>query len=139
MQMLSLIALALDISCKLITLAAKRRRKGMVIILCVCLHVCVCSQNFGKLQTLVGRTSYWQTSNYTRIKINKRLLLKPFSYKDFYNSRLLKKNSSVHRHMISISNQDPIINLINLYTDSWIMKLSQIFNCCWISLTNYII
>ena len=34
-----------------------------------------------KLRTLVAPTSYWQTSNYTRIKNNKRLLLKPFGYK----------------------------------------------------------
>ena len=54
MQMLSLTALALDISCKLITLAAKRWRKGMVIILCVCLHVCMCSQNFGKTTNIGG-------------------------------------------------------------------------------------
>ena len=49
------------------------RRKGMVIILCVC--VCVC-KILVKLRTLVAPTSYWQTSNYTRIKNNKRLLLK---------------------------------------------------------------
>ena len=35
----------------------------------------------GELQMLVASTSYWQTSNYTRIKSNKRLLLKPCSYK----------------------------------------------------------
>ena len=66
------------------TLAAKRRRKGMLIILCVCLCVrlSVCVRKIlGKLRTLVARTSYWQTSNYTRIKSNMRLLLKPFGYK----------------------------------------------------------
>ena len=62
------------------TLAAKRRRKGMVIILCVCLSVCV-RKKLAKLQTLTAQTSYWQTSNYTRIKNNNRLLLKPFGYK----------------------------------------------------------
>ena len=58
----------------------------MVIILCVCpcvcVSVCVCVRKIlGKLRTLVAPTSYWQTSNYTRIKNNKRLLLKPFGYK----------------------------------------------------------
>ena len=59
-----------------ITLAAKRRRKGMVIILCLSVR-----KKLGKLQTLTAQTSYWQTSNYTRIKNNNRLLLKPFGYK----------------------------------------------------------
>ena len=66
----------------LITLAAKRRQKGMVIILCVCVSVCVSvRKKLGKLQTLTAQTSYWQTSNYTRMKNNNRLLLKPFGYK----------------------------------------------------------
>ena len=47
------------------TLAAKRRRKGMVIILCVCVSVSV-RKKLEKLQTLTAQTSYWQTSNYTR-------------------------------------------------------------------------
>ena len=64
----------------IITLAAKRRRKGMVIKLYVCVCVSV-YKKLGKLQTLTAQTSYWQTSNHTRIKNNKRLLLKPFSYK----------------------------------------------------------
>ena len=44
----------------------------------VCLSVC---KFLGKLQTLGAQRSYWQTSNYTRNKNNKRLLLKPFDYK----------------------------------------------------------
>ena len=47
-------------------------------IVCVC--VCVC-KILRKLQTLVARTRYWKTSNYTRIKNNNKLLLKPFHYK----------------------------------------------------------
>ena len=44
--------------------------------------VCVCVRIIlGKLQILVASTSYWQTSNYTRIKNSKRLLLKPCGYK----------------------------------------------------------
>ena len=40
--------------------------------------VCVCVLILGKLRILVAApTSYWQNSNYTRIKNNK---LKPFSY-----------------------------------------------------------
>ena len=40
----------------IITLAAKRRWKGTVIILCVCVSVClcVCSQNFGKSTNIGG-------------------------------------------------------------------------------------
>ena len=42
----------------------------------------ICLQKkWWKLGTLAARMSYWQTSNYTRIKNNKRLLLKPFGYK----------------------------------------------------------
>ena len=62
----------------IITLAAKRRRKGMVIILCICVSF---RKKLEKLQTLTAQTSYWQTSNYTRIKNNNRHLLKPFGYK----------------------------------------------------------
>ena len=51
----------------------------MVILLCVC--VCLFKKKLGKLQTLMAQTSYWQASNYTGIKNNNRLLLKPFSYK----------------------------------------------------------
>ena len=51
----------------------------MVILLCVC--VCLFKKKLGKLQTLTAQTSYWQASNYTGIKNNNRLLLKPFSYK----------------------------------------------------------
>ena len=44
--------------------------------------VCVCVRTvLGKLRTLVATTSYWETSNYTRMKNKKRLLLKPFGYK----------------------------------------------------------
>ena len=50
----------------------------MVIIIIVCVSV---HKTLGKLQTLMAQTSYCQTSNYTRIKNNNRLLLKPFSYK----------------------------------------------------------
>ena len=43
--------------------------------------VCVCVRTIlGKLRTLVAPMSYWQTSNYTRIKNDKRHLLKPFGY-----------------------------------------------------------
>ena len=65
----------------MITLDAKRGQKGMVIILCVCVR----SQKF-------VRTSYWQTSNYTMIRNNQRILLKPLGYKvyhNFYDSQLL--------------------------------------------------
>ena len=45
----------------------------------MCLCVCII---LGKLRTLVASTSYRRnTWNYTRIKNNKRLLLKPFGYK----------------------------------------------------------
>ena len=47
-------------------LSVKRRRKGTVIILCVCVCLSV-RKNLGKLGTLTVRTSYWQTSNYTRV------------------------------------------------------------------------
>ena len=60
----------------------KRRRNGTVIIF-VSVSVCVCvcvHKNLGKLGTLAARTSYWHTSNYTRIKNNNRLLIKPFGY-----------------------------------------------------------
>ena len=60
----------------LITLAVKHRWKDMVIILCVCV-----GKTLGKLRTLVAPTSYWHTSNYTSIKNNKSVLLKPFGYK----------------------------------------------------------
>ena len=44
--------------------------------------MCLCvRQILGNLRILVAPTSYWQTSNYTRIKNNNRLLLKPFGYK----------------------------------------------------------
>ena len=52
--------------------------------MCLCMYVSVClsvRKKLGKLQTLTAQTSYWQTSNYTRIKNNNRLLLKPFGYK----------------------------------------------------------
>ena len=46
----------------------------------VCVYIYMCVRKFlEKLQTLASRTSYWQTSNYTRNKNNKRL--KPFGYK----------------------------------------------------------
>ena len=52
----------------------------MVIILSV--YVCLSvRKNLGKLGILAARTSYWQTSNYTKIKNNNRLSLKPFAYK----------------------------------------------------------
>ena len=63
----------------IITLAAKRRRKGTVIILCVCVCVCV-RKILQKLRTLVARTRYGKTSNYTRIKSNNRLLVKSFRF-----------------------------------------------------------
>ena len=50
----------LYISMYIITLAAKRRQKGMVIILCVCVCVClcvcvsVCSQKIGKTTNIDG-------------------------------------------------------------------------------------
>ena len=50
----------------LITLAVKRRRKGIVIILCVF------AKFWENYEHLVAPTSYWQTSNYTRIKTYKR-------------------------------------------------------------------
>ena len=81
----------------MITLAVKRRRKGTVIILCVC--VCVW-KILGNLQTLVAPTSYWQTSNYTRIKNNKRLLLKHFGYntsKHKYSSIMTITSEALHR------------------------------------------
>ena len=53
----------------IITLAAKRRRKGMVIILCVC--VCVFAQ-------FSENYEHWWLQ---RAINNKRLLLKPFGYK----------------------------------------------------------
>ena len=54
----------------------------MSVCVCLCIGVCMCvCKILGKLWTLVSPTSYWQTSNYTRIKNNKRLLLKPFGYK----------------------------------------------------------
>ena len=48
----------------------------MVIISCLS----VCLQKKGKLQTLMVKTSYWQTSYCTRNKTYKKLLLKPFDY-----------------------------------------------------------
>ena len=77
-----------------ITLAAKRRWKGMVITLRVCVR-----KILGKLQTLVARTSYWQTSNYKRIKSNKRLLLFMkegfFDHACLYNIYILQQLSLV--------------------------------------------
>ena len=69
-------------STQFVSLTAKRRRKGMIIILCVSVCLSLSVYKFhGKLRTLVAQTSYWQTANYTRNKNNNRLLLKPFGCK----------------------------------------------------------
>ena len=48
----------------------------------MCLQVCVCSQKYVETTNIGAQSSYWQTSNCTRIRNNKRLLLlKPFGYK----------------------------------------------------------
>ena len=81
-------------------LSAKHRRKGMVIILCVCLSVW---KFLRKLWTLAAETSSWQTSNYTRIKKNNNRLLKPFGYKviplTVTVSRLEKTPGDVYTHL----------------------------------------
>ena len=48
--------------------------------MCVCVCVCV-HKILQKLRTPVARTKYGKTSNYTRIKSNNRLLVKPFRFK----------------------------------------------------------
>ena len=65
-----------------LSLPSPRSVGGRVCNHIVCLSVCLSFRKFlGKLRTLAAQTSYWQTSNYTRIKNNNRLLLKPFGYK----------------------------------------------------------
>ena len=61
--------------CSLVLIPSPRSLGGMV-----WWSVCV-RKILGKLRTLVASRSYCQTLNYTRIKNNKRLLLKPSSYK----------------------------------------------------------
>ena len=83
MYPLDLIINNINVTFSMLLPSMKCRQKGMVVILCVCVSVCLCVCNIlGKLRTLVAPLNYWQTSNYTRIKNNKRLLLKPFGYKD---------------------------------------------------------